>query len=198
VRVHWACRSSYRLQVLQFPITTDRLTLVPLGADDRDAFVAYRQDPSVARWQGWTPSYSAADADELIAAQPADAVSASGDWLQIAIRAAPGVLLGDVAVHALDDQPDTYELGVTLAPASRGSGIATEALTALVDALFAGGAHRIIAMTDARNEPVARLFARLGFRHEGRAVDADWFKDEWTSVDTWALLAGPGDDSPVA
>ncbi len=43
-------------------------------------------------------------------------------------------------------------------------------------------------MTDARN--IARGAALQAARppHEGRAVDADWFKDEWTSVDTWAML----------
>jgi len=29
----------------------------------------------------------------------------------------------------------------------------------------------------------------IGFRHEGTAVDADWFMGEWTSLATWATLA---------
>ena len=58
----------------------------------------------------------------------------------------------------------------------------------MVEALFVHGAHRVFAISDARNEPVARLLARLGFRHEGRNVEADWFKGEWTSIDTWARL----------
>jgi RimJ/RimL family protein N-acetyltransferase len=28
----------------------------------------------------------------------------------------------------------------------------------------------------------------LGLRHEGTARDADWFKGEWTTVETWAVL----------
>ena len=111
----------------------------------------------------------------------------SGRWLQIAVRH-DGRLVGDVAVHALSDQPDTYEVGVTLAADAQGSGFATEALGALVAELFTGCAHRVFGVSDARNEPVARLFVRLGFRHEGRNVDADWFKGEWTSIDTWARL----------
>ncbi|MCA1982031.1 GNAT family N-acetyltransferase [Nocardioides nematodiphilus] len=173
--------------MLIFPIVTERLELAPLSAADRDAFVAYRRDPDVARWQGWSPGYSVADADALLSGQPATVEPGSGRWLQVGVRRA-GILVGDVAVHALADQPDTYEVGVTLAPAAQGSGYATEALSALVDGLFAGGAHRVFAITDARNEPVARLFDRLGFRHEGRNVDADWFKGEWTSIDTWARL----------
>ncbi|WP_242088682.1 GNAT family protein [Curtobacterium sp. DN_7.5] len=46
-----------------------------------------------------------------------------------------------------------------------------EALGHLVDALFRQQtAHRVIAMTDARNEAAARLFRRPGFRHEGRVT----------------------------
>jgi RimJ/RimL family protein N-acetyltransferase len=176
--------------VLTFPIITERLELVPLAAADRNSFVAYRRVPDIARWQSWTPDYSSADADELIASQPSSIESRSGQWLQIAVRCGGG-LVGDVAVHALEDQPYTYELGVTMAPASQGLRFATEALRAVVDELFgAQGAHRLFAVTDARNEPAARVFRRLGFRHEGRNIDADWFKGEWTSIDTWAILWG--------
>ena len=174
--------------VLTFPILTDRLELTPLTQADRDAFVAYRRMPEVARWQSWTPDYTQADADDLIASQPSSIESKSGRWLQIAVRCA-GALVGDVAVHALADQPDSYEVGATIAPTSQGSGYATEALSAVIAGLFgAQGAHRVFALSDARNEPVARLFQRLGFRHEGRNIAADWFKGEWTSVDTWAAL----------
>jgi RimJ/RimL family protein N-acetyltransferase len=174
--------------VLTFPIVTERLELVPLSAVDRDAFVAYRRVPDVARWQSWTPDYSEADADQLIAAQPGSIESQSGRWLQIAVRC-EGDLVGDVAVHALVDQPDTYELGVTMAPAAQGRRYATEALRAVIEELFGPqGAHRVLAVTDARNEPAARVFRRLGFRHEGRNIDADWCNGEWTSIDTWAML----------
>lgn len=176
--------------MLEFPIPTDRFVLTPLDATDRSAFTAYRRDPAVARFQSWTPDWSGSDTDALIAAQPARLAARSGDWLQIAVRQADTrTLVGDVAVHALANQPDTYELGVTVAPAWQGVGAGLEALGRLVDAVFREqGAHRVIATTDARNTAAARLFRRLGFRHEGRAVDADWCKDEWTSLDTWALL----------
>ncbi|MEV8273774.1 GNAT family protein [Microbacterium sp. NPDC077184] len=171
------------------PLRTERLTLSVLTAADRAAFVRYRRDPDVARWQSWSTTSSDADVDALLGDQPAGIEPGSGRWVQIAIHDAGGTLQGDVAVRPLSDQPDTYEVGVTLAPAAQGRGIATEALAALVDVLFAGlGAHRVFAVSDARNESVARLLRRSGFRHEGRNVDADWFKGEWTSLDTWAVL----------
>lgn len=176
--------------MLALPLRTERLDLAPLTPLDRDAFVAYRRDPEVARWQSWSPGYSVADADALLAAQPVAIEPMSGSWMQIAAHdRAGGALVGDVAVHALADQPDTYELGVTFARAHQGRGLAAEAVAGLAGALFRDlAAHRLLGVVDARNEPAARLFARLGFRHEGRAVEADWFKGEWSSVDTWAVL----------
>jgi RimJ/RimL family protein N-acetyltransferase len=176
--------------VLEFPLLTERFALTPLGSADRVAFTAYRRDPDIARFQSWSPDWSDADTDALIADQPTELRSQSGAWLQLAVHDRTTTrLVGDVAVHALADQPDTYEVGVTLAPSSQGVGAGLEALGHLVDVLFrAQGAHRITASTDVRNAAAARLFRRLGFRHEGRAVDADWFKDEWTSLDTWAVL----------
>lgn len=166
------------------------LTIEPLGEGDLAEFVAYRREPSVARFQSWSPDYGVEQARRLLHDQAGAAFPEPGQWTQFAIRSADGALLGDVAVHSLDEQPRTFELGVTLAPASQGRGIASRALTAVLDHLFdAHDAHRVFAECDARNDAVKRVFERIGLRHEGTLVDADWFKGEWTSLETWAVLA---------
>jgi RimJ/RimL family protein N-acetyltransferase len=82
------------------------------------------------------------------------------------------------------------EVGITLARASQGAGIAREALGALLETLFGEyGVHRVIAETDDRNAPVHRLLAALGFREEGRLVDAEWCKGEWVTLRQHAVLA---------
>jgi RimJ/RimL family protein N-acetyltransferase len=172
-------------------LTTARLTIEPLAGRDVDVFTEYRRDPDVARFQSWDVDYSRADAERLVADQPDGRLPSPGSWLQLAVReTGSDVLLGDLAVHRLEDQPDTFEIGVTLAPSSQRRGIATEALTALLDHLFDDEhAHRVVASCDARNDAVARLLTRVGFRQESRQVDADWFKGEWTTLDGYALLA---------
>ena len=87
------------------------------------------------------------------------------------------------------DQPGTAEIGVTFAPGHQGTGLATEALTAVVTTLFEEhGLHRVFAETDDRNVAVHRLLERLGFRCEARFVEADWFKEEWTTLRVFAVL----------
>jgi RimJ/RimL family protein N-acetyltransferase len=171
-------------------IVTERLTLRPFEAGDLPAFVAYRSAPGVSDYQSWTTSYSPADAEEFLAQQQGVAFGQPGEWLQLAaIDRATGALCGDCAVHVSADQPATAEVGVTLAPERQGSGLAAEALGAVVDRLFEDlQMHRVYAEADDRNTPVHRLLERLGFRCEARLVEADWFKDEWTTVRVYALL----------
>jgi RimJ/RimL family protein N-acetyltransferase len=167
-------------------LTTSRLTIAPLAASDIPAFVAYRQNPEIAKWQSWETSYSAADAQRLVDGQAAWELPPAGDWMQLAVSENDG-LVGDVAIHLLDDQPDTWEVGVTFAV--QGKGFATEALAAVVDELFDRGAHRVTAHCDARNLAVHHLLERVGLRQESRLVEADWFKGEWTTLDGFAVLA---------
>ncbi len=177
-------------------LRTERLDLRPLEADDIAAFVAYRRDPEVARFQGWEPTYTTADAEDLVDAQPAG-IETPGEWLQLAIiERASGTLCGDCAVRLDPVQPRTAEVGITLARAHQGRGIAREAVDALLEWLFGEQAlHRVFAQTDDRNTAVHHLFEHLGFRLEGRLVDADWYKGEWTTLRIYARLAG---DAPAA
>ena len=171
-------------------ILTERLTLRLLAHEDIPAFVAYRRDPDVARYQSWDTSYATADGERLVASQRGVDLGDPGPWVQIAaVERATGTLCGDCAVRVATDQPRTAEVGVTLAPARQGSGLATEALSALVTRLFEQhDIHRVYAHTDDRNVAVHHLLERLGFRCEARLVEADWFKGEWTTLRTYATL----------
>ena len=171
-------------------LVTGRLVLRPFEPGDLAAFVAYRSDPEVARFQGWDSTFSMADAERFLDEQRGVGFAQPGAWLQLAIvDRATGQVHGDCAVHGSAEQPATAEVGVTLARGSQGRGVATEALTAVLDELFGPRQmHRVIAQVDDRNDAVRRLLDRLGFRLEGRLVEADWSKGEWTTLCSYALL----------
>lgn len=171
-------------------IDTPRLRLRPFRAEDLAAFVAYRSHPEVARYQSWDTTYSMVDAEELLASQKGVELGAPGPWVQLAaVDRQSGTLCGDCAVRVVTDQPATAEVGVTFAPAQQGSGLATEALTAVIAELFEHhGLHRIYAQADDRNVAVHRLLERLGFRCEARLVEADRFKGEWSTLRVYAVL----------
>jgi RimJ/RimL family protein N-acetyltransferase len=156
-------------------LITSRLTIEPLAEADIPEFVAYRRRPDVARYQSWTPDYSAEEAASLVATNPTG-LPAMDDWLQLAMHH-DGRLVGDLAVHTL---PFGYELGVTVGVQRRG--YATEGMTALVEYLAPA---RLVAFSDSRNDAVAALLTRVGFVRDGR--EPDFFKEEWTLLDRWQL-----------
>ena len=171
-------------------ILTERLCLRPFRAGDLPAFVGYRSQPEVARYQSWDSTYSASDAEAFLASQRGVELGTPGPWVQLAaVDRATGTLCGDCAVRVSTDQPATAEVGVTFSPAHQGSGLAAEALAAVISELFdTYGLHRVYAEADDRNVPVHRLLERLGLRAEARLVEADWFKDEWTTLRVFAVL----------
>ena len=150
------------------PVTTARLVIDLLTVDDAPSVAAYRSDPDVARYQGWTVPY---------AVEQAAALAGSG---QLALRE-EGEVVGDAMVETVAGSPHAVEIGVTLAPAAQGRGLATEAVVALVDAAFAGGRARAIAYVDVRNEPSQRLFDRAGFRREGCSTTATSPPTVWST-----------------
>ena len=169
-------------------IETERLVLRLLQHEDVPAFAAYRAHPDVARYQSWDTTYSAADGERLVAAQPD--FGDPGPWLQIAeLDRTTGELCGDCAVRVATEQPRTAEVGVTFAPATQRRGLATEALGAVITRLFEQhDIHRVYAEADDRNVAVHRLLERLGLRCEARLVEADHFKGEWTTLRVYAVL----------
>ena len=169
-------------------LSTPRLWLRPFRGDDAAALAAYRSDPAVALYQGWTLPYTLADAEALIESMQSGAPVQTG-WYQIALEErASGRLVGDVALCGVP--PGQAELGFTLVADTQGKGYATEALTALLDHAFGAlSLHRVFAGIDPRNGRAAALLARLGFRHEGTALEAYWQAGAWTDDAHYALLA---------
>jgi RimJ/RimL family protein N-acetyltransferase len=170
------------------PIRTDRLVLRRFVAADAAALSDYRSDPEVARYQSWPTPYSVTAARRLIEEQAHLDGPRAGDWLQIAATL-EGALIGDVAVR-LSDDARTARIGYTVTRANQRRGFGVEAAGAVVARLFetAPGLHRIQASLDARNVASARLLERLGFRHEGTAISAEFADGEWCDVAHYAIL----------
>lgn len=177
---------------MNFPIETPRLILRPFGQQDIEPFARYRSDPDVARYQGWEAPYSLEQAASFVAEMQRAVPGASGQWLQIAVEEkSTGCLAGDCAFKLQGAGPFQAELGMTLARDFWSKGYAAEAVTALLDALFADpNLHRAYANIDPRNRSSARLLERLGFRHEGRFIESLWFKGGWADEDWYAILRG--------
>lgn len=100
-----------------------------------------------------------------------------------------GRVVGDVAV-GIEDQGRQATVGYSIAVSEQGNGYATEAVAAVIGALFAEpGMHRIVASIDPQNTASRRVLEKLGFRFEGRSLQSAFVRGEWADDDRFAMLA---------
>ena len=167
---------------------TERITCRQFEASDLLAFANYRALPDVAKYQSWT-DYSLQDALVLFEKMQRSEFGTLGNWFQLAIiTKGSGQLLGDLAVHFIDESQ--IEIGFTFAPDFQGQGYASEAVIGLLTYLFANQKpHRVIATTDCDNLPSWLLLERVGFRREAHFIENVFFKGAWGCEYLYAMLA---------
>lgn len=168
---------------------TARLRIRRFRPDDAPGLHAILSRPEAVRFEPYGVQDAAAC--ERIARERATdpcfwAVERTGD----------GVLLGTLYLAPAEDPAwATYEVGFVFHPDHWGRGYATEAARALLDHVFAGGAHRVVAHCDPRNAASWRLLERLGMRREGLHPRAASFATDdagrpvWHDVVDYAVLA---------
>jgi aminoglycoside 6'-N-acetyltransferase len=71
---------------MSFILKTDRLRLRHFQDSDLESFLAYRNDPEVARYQGWDVPYPREKALEFVEEMKAKDPLVQGEWFQAAIE----------------------------------------------------------------------------------------------------------------
>jgi [ribosomal protein S5]-alanine N-acetyltransferase len=152
-------------------ITTVRLLLRPFSWSDADALFDYASDPAYARFQSGPEDFTRTAGDKFLAGlilrepetQPVWAITLKGRVVGI-------VNLSFESGHRV------AVLGYGLHKDLWGQGLASEAVTSVLNATFAEyeQLRRVRAHTDLRNVRSTRLLAKLGFTHEG-TLRADQF-----------------------
>jgi RimJ/RimL family protein N-acetyltransferase len=170
-------------------IESERLILRRFRDSDLAPFVAYRNDPEVARYQSWD-SFDEQEARAFIREMASDQPGVPGEWFQFAVESkASGGLVGDCALQVDGQEPYRAELGFSLAREHQRKGYASEAVSRLLDYAFEElNLHRIVAIADCRNKPSWTLLERVGLRQEGHFHQSVWFKGEWSDEYLYAVL----------
>ncbi|MFK8023715.1 MAG: GNAT family N-acetyltransferase [Ilumatobacter sp.] len=166
-------------------ITTERLVVRPMRADDVESLWERRNDPTTARFQNWTLPYARERAQELVDGVVAlDGVPPANGWMQLAVDLREtGVVCGDLAIGFTFDGR-CAEIGCSLDADVRSGGVATEAAEALVAWLFeTAGVSRVSAMMHPDNLASVRVVEHLGLVFEGHTRNSYWVGDE--NSDDW-------------
>ena len=171
-------------------LTTERLRLRPMTVDDAEAMFPTLSDAELMTFWSSAPHKSIEETRAYFAPR----VDRDG-WRCWAItRTDDDTAVGWVAAGE-KRQGGVTELGYILARAHWGKGIAAEAVSAVIDRLFAEGQRRVFADTDPDNAASIALLERLGFQREG-LLRGEWethigvrdsvilglLEDEWRSA----------------
>ena len=173
-----------------WPLYTERLMLRPFEDGDLQALYEMQSDRESVRYL----YYDVRSLDEvrvsLARKMASTAVVREGDGVTAAaILLQTGELVGDISMWWVSEGHKQAELGFVVHPAHQRRGYATEAARALLDFAFdTMQAHRVIGRTEARNVASARVFEKLGMRHEAHLVENEWVKGEWQSELVYAVL----------
>ncbi|WP_221030536.1 GNAT family N-acetyltransferase [Actomonas aquatica] len=162
------------------PLTTERLHLRRLRADEATFVHACRNLPAVARYQSWVPDTVDEVATFIATLQDAP-VLLPGRWFQLAIaRRSDDTCLGDIALSLDAQDPTVAEFGIALHPDHQGAGLAREAMAALIAHVFAhSSVRRWRASVDPRNTASIRLCTALGFHRHALIPRAFEIRGEW-------------------
>jgi RimJ/RimL family protein N-acetyltransferase len=168
-------------------LRTDRFVIRAFETKDLEPFTRYRANPEVARYQSWS-NYTYRNAETLIGSMDYSRFGVTGNWYQLAVADIDSdELLGDIAVHFLDD--DQIEIGFTVAPEYQRKSVAFEAVSRFLAYIFGDlKRHRVTATTDVKNKPSFRLLEKLGFRREAHFIQNIFFKGAWGDEFQYALL----------
>ena len=168
-------------------LVTERCVIRRLLASDVEGFVAYRNDPEVARYQGWELPYTLEAGNKLAAELAQRGPGRAGEWFQFAVLC-DGEHIGDCALRC-DDDPRTAELGFTVAKKHQNQGFGKEMASAvLVYAFETLKIRRVAAIIDDRNVPAKKLLEALDFQLEGHLRENVYSRGEWTSELIFAKL----------
>jgi RimJ/RimL family protein N-acetyltransferase len=170
-------------------LETARLILRRFRESDLASFIAYRNDPEVARYQSWE-SISRSGAQKFIPHHNRNRPGIAGKWFQFAAEVKEnGELAGDCALLVVKSAPRTGQIGYTFARAYQHMGLATEAVRAVLDFAFDWiRLNRVTATMDCRNARSVALAERLGMRREAHFIQNAWFKGEWCDEYLYAVL----------
>jgi RimJ/RimL family protein N-acetyltransferase len=169
---------------MEYPILTPRLRIEPLQSRDVDAFVSYRREPNVARYQSWDEDFSIDQGRALVDSQIGVAFPEKGEWIQLGLRLVDDYeLVGDVAIHSVDSDSSEVEIGFSIATQYQRQGFAKEGVSHILQAISDRGlTSRFVAHTDDRNVGSIALLGALGFLERPDQSWVEEFKGETVRV----------------
>lgn len=172
-----------------FPILkTKRLTLRAIEPSDAPALFEIKSDPLLYKYLGNPPHQNIEESEQLIQTlQEAYEEQTMICWAST-IRDRPGIM-GTCGFNRIEPEHGRAEIGGMLSARYWGSGVAVEAVEAILRYGFEGfGFHAIEAKINPGNRSVRRLLELAGFRQEAYFKDRYWDRGQWVDIAVYTLF----------
>ena len=153
------------------------MTLAAFSSVDVDTLVSVFADPEIQRWN---PAPGEGDDPATWATTWFDLRNdwTLGDHLSWAVRDESDALVGSVSLHHVDLDQGDAEVGYWVAPAARGRGLASRALSAATAYAFETVRLRRVYLYHAVANPAScRVAEKAGFRLEGVLAQSHRYGD---------------------
>ncbi|RBI63740.1 GNAT family N-acetyltransferase [halophilic archaeon] len=161
----------------------DGIELRTVEEEDLEFLQATINDPAVREYLGGRPPINGRQEREWYEER------CSNDDHTNLLVCRDGEPMGSVGLHPKDQTEASAEIGIFLAERYWGEGYGTEASRLVTDYAFRERRHhRVMARVFEGNAGSARIWEKLGFRHEGRFREAEFLDGEYVDVDYYAVL----------
>ncbi|MGX5173021.1 GNAT family N-acetyltransferase [Aliikangiella sp. IMCC44653] len=167
-------------KLLAEQIVGTKISLRPYYESDKAALQSYRQDPEQCRYI--RPPQSNADLDAFILQHSQGWQMVEGHWngLVIIWNQQPEAI-GDIAFKIEDWKNQRMEVGYRVSKHHAGQGVASEALTLLLNYLFERfSPHKIVAKCDPLNIASHKVMRKVGMCQEAH------FKSHFLIGERWS------------
>ena len=167
----------------------EMVVLRPIRAQDAKGMWDMCQDEEGNRLTGTVVEFTRDQIDQWCASVAER--DARADW---AITHGSDEYLGEIVINSIDSHSMNANLRLSLRPGQRGRGFGGEAISLVLDYVFAPapeglGLHRVSLDVLSINPRARALYESLGFLEEGRSREAHRDGDHWGDVIDMGLLA---------
>jgi ribosomal-protein-alanine N-acetyltransferase len=171
-----------------FPeLTTERLLLQPLQADDQQFIFEGLSHPAIIPFYGVRYDSFEATKKQMDWYAKAYAEGTGGPW-KITDKAS-GEKIGVVAFYFYKPEHKKAEVGFWLFPQYWNKGFVSEALQCVIDyCRNEKGIHRLEAFVEEGNPASSRVLEKAGFQREGKMRDCEIKDGRYISLLVYALL----------
>lgn len=174
---------------IRLPVRTTRLLLRRLIPVDQNDLLELMTDDPAFRYIDWKP-LNETEIMEWFRRDQHARLTQRGEALTLAADLpSDNKTIGFVSIRLADEDAQQAGFSLMINHRYRQKGFGLEVVRGTLELIFSNlNLHRVAVTCDTRNIAASRLLERIGMRQEGKFIEDQFLRNEWTSTFYFALL----------